>query len=390
MLLKYLRQIFKDKKNKFSNYLNLDERYTNIISNKSSTDVNQYHHNVIIYRCVNLISQSASHIPWIVYTKNHNNLVRNDLHPVNRLLFKPNPFQSGADLFATNIANKMLYGNSYLLLISNEKLQPREIHILESNNVDILSTENKIIGYKYRLNSNIREYYIDQITNQSAVLHLKNYNPSSPIKGVSCLSAASIAIDIHNRAGEWNDALLRNGARPSGALIVKDNSGYLSEEQFERLREQLYEKYTSSTNSGKPLLLEGGLDWKEMSISPKDMDFIECKNSAAREIALAFGVPPQLLGINGDNTYSNMQEARLALWEETIIPLLDNISDSLSNWLSHWFKEEILITFNKDAISALTQKRENLWEKVSQANFITINEKRALFGLPPMKNCNNL
>jgi HK97 family phage portal protein len=122
-----------------------------------------------------------------------------------------------------------------------------------------------------------------------------------------------------------------------------------------------------------------------MSISPKDMDFIESKNSAAREIALSFGVPPQLLGISGDNTYSNMQEARLALWEETLIPLLDKLADALGNWLSHMYGEEIIIDFDRDAISALTEKRENLWAKIASADFMTINEKRAFFGFDPIK-----
>lgn len=122
-----------------------------------------------------------------------------------------------------------------------------------------------------------------------------------------------------------------------------------------------------------------------MSISPKDMDFIEFKNSAAREIALAFGVPPQLLGINGDNTYSNMQEARLALWEETLLPLLDKISSALTNWFEQWFSSEIVIDFDRDAISALTDKRENLWSKIAASNFMTINEKRAFVGLGPVE-----
>ncbi len=156
------------------------------------------------------------------------------------------------------------------------------------------------------------------------------------------------------------------------------------------MQAQLSEKFSGNSNAGKPLLLEGGLGWQEMSINPKDMDFIESENSAAREIALAFGVPPQLLGINGDNTYSNMQEARLALWEETLIPLLDKIADSMSNWFSYLFKEDIIIDFDRDSISALTEKRENLWAKISNANFMTLNEKRAFVGLPPIINGDRL
>jgi HK97 family phage portal protein len=219
----------------------------------------------------------------------------------------------------------------------------------------------------------------------SKVLHLKNYHPTNQYYGLSCLEAPSMPIDLHIQATHWNSALLKNGARPSGALIVKDGNGYLSDDQFNRLQQQLTDKYTGSANSGKPLLLEGGLGWQEMSINPKDMDFIESKNSASREIALAFGVPPQLLGINGDNTYSNMQEARLALWEETLIPLLDKLSDALSSWLSYWYQDEIIIDFDRDCISALTEKRENLWAKISNANFMTINEKRAFVGLPSIE-----
>jgi phage portal protein BeeE len=81
-----------------------------------------------------------------------------------------------------------------------------------------------------------------------------------------------------------------------------------------------------------------------------------------------------------------MQEARLALWEENIIPLLDKISDALSNWLSYWYKEELIIDFDRNSISALTQKRENIWGKISAADFMTINEKRALVGLGPIAN----
>ena len=100
---------------------------------------------------------------------------------------------------------------------------------------------------------------------------------------------------------------------------------------------------------------------------------------------MAFNVPPQLLGINGDNTYSNMQEARLALWEENIIPLLDKYADALSSWLSYWYKEDLTIDFDKESISVLTERRENVWAKIASADFMTINEKRAIVGLTPIK-----
>ena len=71
----------------------------------------------------------------------------------------------------------------------------------------------------------------------------------------------------------------------------------LSCAQFERLKKDLSEQYEGAVNAGRPMVLEGGLDWKAMSMTPKDMDFMEAKHSAAREIALAFGVPPMLLAM---------------------------------------------------------------------------------------------
>lgn len=111
----------------------------------------------------------------------------------------------------------------------------------------------------------------------------------------------------------------------------------LSDEQFGRLKEMIAEDFTGAANAGKAMILEGGLDWKEISLSPKDMDFIEGKHSAARDIALAFGVPPQLLGIPGDSTYSNLVEARAALWEQTILPLAENTIDHIGRWLAKFF-----------------------------------------------------
>jgi HK97 family phage portal protein len=98
--------------------------------------------------------------------------------------------------------------------------------------------------------------------------------------------------------------------------------GQLSEDQFERLKRELEDSYQGKANAGRPLVLEGGLDWKPMSLSPKDMEHIEAKHVAAREIALAFGVPPMLLGIPGDNTYANYAEANRTFWRQTVLPLV--------------------------------------------------------------------
>ncbi len=358
-----------------------------------AVDASEYSKNPIVYRCIKLIAESASHVPLLVFKKNRHAKIRDNAHVCNRLFRQPNPQQGGTEFFAAAITNKLLFGESYLMLAKADMqdLPPQlEIYLLDNSRVSLSIANNILHSFVYESPHGKIVYKIDQISRQSKVLQLKNYNPFNQSRGMSCLSPATSSIALNRMASEWNYSLLKNGARPSGAIILRDGNRYLSADQFERLKNEIQEKYSSSVNAGRPMLLEGGLDWKEMSMSPKDMDFSESKDSSARDIALSCGVPPQLLGIKGDNTYSNMQEARIALWEETIIPLLDKISDSLSNWLSYWLKEDLIIEFNRDEISALTERRENLWSKIANVDFMTINEKREFVGLPPLPGGNNL
>ncbi len=238
--------------------------------------------------------------------------------------------------------------------------------------------------YIYTVDEREINYPVDQVTGYSDVLHLKNFNPSDDWVGLSQVESASYSIDIHNQASAWNKSLLQNGARPTGAMIVKSHNntpGYLTDEQFKRLVDQIEGKFMGSGNAGRPLVLEGGLEWKEMGYSPKDMDFVETKNTASREIALAFGIPPQLLGIKGDSTYNNMQEARLAFWEETVLPLIDCTVDSLNNWFVHLFGNEIRLSYNSNNISALSLKQDRIWQRINNTSFMTVDEKRSALGL---------
>jgi HK97 family phage portal protein len=156
--------------------------------------------------------------------------------------------------------------------------------------------------------------------------------------------------------------------------------GSLTREQFERLKEELEQGFAGAANAGRPMVLEGGLDWKTIALSPRDMDFIEAKHAAARDIALAFGVPPMLLGIPGDNTYSNLAEANRALWRQTIVPLVRRVTDDLSNWLAPAF-DGARLTADFEGVEALAEDRTALWARVGAADFLSDAEKREMLGI---------
>jgi hypothetical protein len=341
--------------------------------------------NVITHRAVNLIASGAASLPWLVQDESPSSKNEKKRKQLQELLNYPNPCVGGAELFEAVYSYKLINGNSYIQAVKSADGAAHELFILRPDRVAIIAGKAGLpAGYRYSVNEKYTDFKVDRLTGQSDILHLKSFHPLDDWYGLSNIEAAAYSIDQHNQAGEWNQALLQNGARPSGALIVKglgNEGGYLSEEQYARIKNQIEEAHTGAANAGKPLLLEGGLEWREMSLSPKDMDFLNVKNSAARDIALAFGVPAQLLGIPGDNTYNNMAEARMALWEQTIIPLLQNTAAALNNWLVPMFDNSLKITFDQNAISALLPRREALWTSLKDASFISDAEKRAMVGL---------
>ena len=117
-----------------------------------------------------------------------------------------------------------------------------------------------------------------------------------------------------------------------------------------------------------------------MGLSPKDMDFVEAKNGAARDIALAFGVPPMLLGIPGDNTYANYQEANRALYRLTVLPMIFRTAAALSGWLSGRSGETLKLVPDLDQVTGLTGERNEVWARMKDADFLSDEEKRQAVG----------
>lgn len=344
-----------------------------------------YIRNVVAHRAVAMVAEAAAEVPWQLFDTSGGKRRRLADHPVLKLLNKPNPLQGGAELFQSLYAYRMISGNAYVQAAGPKEGAPLELHALRPDRVSVIAGHHGLpAGYRHTVGDRYTDYPLDRVTGRGKVLHIKAFHPLNDWYGLSPIEAAAYSIDQHNQAGAWNQALLQNGARPSGALVVKAQEGgadTLSESQYERLRQQVDDQFSGARNAGRPLLLEGGLDWCEMSLSPREMDFIEAKNSAARDIALAFGVPPQLLGLPGDNTYANLAEARLALWEQTVLPLVDTFCDALNNWLLPHYGGALELHYDTDGISALSTRREQVWDRVNSATFLTDEEKRNLVGL---------
>jgi len=336
--------------------------------------------NAIAYRCVRMIAEAAASVPWLLY-EGPDELTD---HPLLELLERPNPQAAGPDLMESWYSFLMVAGNAYLELVSLEGT-PRELYVLRPDRVKaVAGSDGWPEAYIYSANGREVRFANDPVSGTTPILHMRFFHPQNDHYGMSPLEAAAYAIDIHNAAGAWNKSLLDNAARPSGALVYRgEGNSNLSDDQFERLKRELEENYQGAANAGRPLLLEGGLDWKSMGLSPKDMDFIEAKHVAAREIALALGVPPMLLGIPGDNTFSNYQEANRVFWRQTVLPLVGRTARAFTQWLKPHYGGDLRLWYDPDEIPALRAERDSLWKRVGSADFLTDNEKREALGYGP-------
>ncbi|CUJ93875.1 phage portal protein, HK97 family [Shimia thalassica] len=334
--------------------------------------------NPVGYRSVKLIAESAAALPLVL----QDGQTRFEEHPLLGLLTSPNLAQGRAELFETLFGQLLLSGDGYLEAVGDDDAVPLELHVLRSDRMNVVpGTDGWPVAYEYKVGARAHRF---DATQSNTICHVRNFHPQDDHYGFSPLQAAAMAVDVHNAASRWSKALLDNAARPSGAIVYKgmDGSGSLSTDQYDRLVSEMESHHQGARNAGRPMLLEGGLDWKPMGFSPSDMEFQKTKESAAREIALAFGVPPMLLGIQGDATYANYQEANRAFYRLTVLPLATRVAATVGTWLSRFTGETLVLKPDLDQVPALAAERDAQWSRVQGADFLSKAEKRRLLGLP--------
>jgi HK97 family phage portal protein len=338
-----------------------------------------FRRNPVAHRCVKLVAEAVAALHWDVCAGG----VEDPGHPAAIRLRRPNPHQTGADLIEALTVHLLVFGDAFLEAVCEDADgPPLELHVLRPDRMrPLFGRDGWIEAYDYAVNGRKVTFRQDEAA-LPPILHLKLFDPLEDHRGFAPLAAAQMALDAHNAATAWNKALIDNAARPSGALVYTAEGGGLSDEQFDRLKTELEANFQGALNAGRPILLEGGLDWKPLSLSPKDMDFLDAKAAAAREIALALGVPPLLLGLQGDNTYANYAEAARSFQRQTVIPLGRRILDRLALWLAPVWPD-IRFEIDLDRVDALAEQREAQWRPVLAAgDVLTREERREALGYP--------
>jgi len=328
------------------------------------------------YACIKLIAETTAQIPWILYQKQRDGSLQEvEEHELLNLMKRPNPQDGGVKFIEKVLKYLLIAGNSYIEKIGPNNGPPKELYSLRPDRMKIIAGNSTqlVSGYEYYIAGQKQTFNFDEI------LHLKFFHPTNDFYGLSPMEVAAKGIDISNLSQEWNAKLLQNDMRPPGSFMFK---GKMDQETFDIMAKRIKEKYAGAEKAGEPLILQGteGIEWQQNSISPHDMDWLTADKMTTRKICRVYGVSPELIGDSENKTYSNYQEARLALYMETDIPLAGWLRDELNNWLTPKFGDNLLLELNLDQIDALQQKRNEAYNRMVNAWWLTVNQKLAECG----------
>ncbi len=216
--------------------------------------------NAVVYRCVRMISEAAASVPLVLY----DGAAEVESHPLLDLISKPSPGHTATDLYESWYGFLLVAGNAYVEAVALGG-SLRELHALRPDRMKVVpGPDGWPEAYEYSAGGRSVRFAGEAVAGVPPILHMRLFHPANDHYGLSPIEPAAVSIDIHNAASRWNKALLDNSARPSGALVY-GAGGHLTGEQFERLKNELEQTYQGTRNAGRPLLLEGGLDWKAMS-----------------------------------------------------------------------------------------------------------------------------
>ena len=375
-----------------------------------------------LYTAVSRIANAVASLPLTLVNTETNEAEPN--HPAFKKLCNPNPYgqKTRFEFIRDAITWKLLTGNTYYLTTGLTSRPPIELYLLNPSSV-LTEARNDASGSPDTITYNPSQaptpsgnanslnnqrtaltqpltftkrkatdpQFYDQ-TNTRSLYHVHTFNPdygSGDFEGVSELSSLFYEVSHWMQASQHNIALLANGARPSGAFVLKAKDGQpamLSQEQFDRLQSQIKKNYQGSGNAGRPLILEGGLEWSEMQMTPKDLDFDTLKNRAEEGIYKVMGIPIQLI-MADSVTANNLSNFRLEFYENRILPLADELCHHINRFFLSRYPspEKYEFQVNRDEIDVLIPRRVERRDAIERSLIMTLDEKRKIFKLPNIK-----
>lgn len=332
--------------------------------------------------CVAAIAGSMGSLPPLGYRSTDEGRMELRSHWATRLLRRPNGWMTWPDVIEAVMGDVLLRGNGLLLIETDDAGRPVALVPIPWSGVQIEQTHSgRLIYVCTRPTAAWGRPEAPRRHLDSEIFHLKDRSDDGGFTGRSRISRAPDVVANAAALQQWSGSTWANQATPSGALEVE---GSLSPVSFERLQAQFARKHTGPENARRPLILDSGLKWKSLSVSPEDAEVLSSRRFSIEEVARLFGVPPPIIGDLSHGTFTN---------SETLIRFF--AQSTLATWCTKFeaeFARSVLGAANSDLTLTLDlsgllrgdpEQRWNSYAIAATHNILSLDEIRDAEGYNP-------
>jgi len=332
-----------------------------------------------VYSAVNAISDEVSSIEFKLFRLKNGEMETVLEHDVLDLIHRVNPFDTKTSFTKLLQTYKELAGEAFIFLETGSdspNAQPQEMWLLRPDLVTVVPDENGFVkGYLFNGGRDSVAFDIKEI------IHYKYPNPIDIHRGYSPIRAGAVSVDTFKFASEWNRNFFFNSARPDAVVQMPDG---MSEEQITRIKREWEAKHKGTDRTSRTAFLEEGVEYKAISMSQKDMDFLKQKEVTRNEILGIYRVPKSRVGVTDGVNRANAEAATFLFSSKTIKPKMQELVDIYNEFLLPLFGDDLIFTF----VDPTPENRElTLKEYTAGHNrWLTTNEIRTAEGLEPVDN----
>ena len=334
-----------------------------------------------VYACVRILSEAIAGLPLHMYRYKDDGGKEKALdHPLYLLLHdEPNPEMSSFVFRETLMTHLLLWGNAYAQIIRNGKGEVVALYPLMPNKMTVSRDENGQLYYTYQKSQEElpKDNTYTVTLHPSDVLHIPGLGFDGLV-GYSPIAMAKNAIGLAIATEEYGSKFFANGAAPSGVL---EHPGTIKDPQ--RVRESWMSQFGGSANSNKIAVLEEGLKYTPISISPEQAQFLETRKFQINEIARIFRVPPHMVGDLEKSSFSNIEQQSLEFVKYTLDPWVVRWEQSIQRTLlTPEEKKTYFVKFNVEGLlRGDYQSRMSGYATARQNGWMSANDIRELENL---------
>lgn len=339
-----------------------------------------YRSHPILYPAINKIAKTGASAEFFLYEERDGELVALKNHWLYDLFEKINEYTTVYDFWEQVIISLELTGN-YIAEIEYKNGIPIALHYMYPQyvNIEVIDPVKRKLLYHYNVNGE------DIVLPQDKVLHLKYFNAENPLWGLPPVVSLFLTLTSDFYARAYNKSFFKHGTTIGGVIELDEFVG--DQEYLEYLQKVWESHHAGPDNAHKVIILEGGMKYKPIATTPKDAEFVNLLKYAREEILTVLGVPPPVLGIYEYASYANAKASHQIFWREKIVPLLTKLEQMITEFFIQRFAPNIYGRFDFSNVPALREDERLLAEidaKLVSNGIMTINERRAIRGLPPL------